>query len=100
MKLRMATAPVSWGIWFPEDPKQMPWVRFLDEVNAAGFEYIELGPYGYLPVFSSARGYACRPRGTKRSIPRGHRPGPSVPLPRHGTPRLPRRRSRRLPPAP
>jgi inosose dehydratase len=28
----------------------MSWTRFLDEVAVAGYEYIELGPYGYLPT--------------------------------------------------
>ncbi|MBT2475291.1 2-keto-myo-inositol dehydratase, partial [Microbacterium sp. ISL-103] len=47
--LRIGTAPDSWGVWFPDDPKQVPWQRFLDEVVAAGYSWIELGPYGYLP---------------------------------------------------
>ena len=48
--LRIGTAPDSWGVWFPDDPKQVPWQRFLDEVVAAGYTWIELGPYGYLPT--------------------------------------------------
>lgn len=48
--LRIGTAPDSWGVWFPNDPGQIPWERFLDEVVAAGYEWIELGPYGYLPT--------------------------------------------------
>jgi inosose dehydratase len=48
--LRIGTAPDSWGVWFPDDPGQVPWQRFLDEVVAAGYEWIELGPYGYLPT--------------------------------------------------
>jgi inosose dehydratase len=47
--LRIGTAPDSWGVWFPDDPRQTPWRRFLDEVVAAGYVWIELGPYGYLP---------------------------------------------------
>jgi inosose dehydratase len=50
MKLRIASAPVSWGIWFADDPRQTPWSRFLDEVAEAGYKHIELGPYGYLPT--------------------------------------------------
>lgn len=49
-KLIIGTAPDSWGVWFPEDPKQIPWQRFLDEVAEAGYRWIELGPYGYLPT--------------------------------------------------
>ena len=48
--LRIGTAPDSWGVWFPDDPRQTPWRRFLDEVVAAGYVWIELGPYGYLPT--------------------------------------------------
>jgi inosose dehydratase len=48
--IRIGTAPDSWGVWFADDPVQIPWRRFLDEVVAAGYEWIELGPYGYLPT--------------------------------------------------
>jgi inosose dehydratase len=48
--IRIGTAPDSWGVWFPDDPKQTPYTRFLDEVAAAGYQWIELGPYGYLPT--------------------------------------------------
>ncbi len=49
-RIRLGTAPDSWGVWFPDDPHQVPWPRFLDEVVAAGYEWLELGPYGYLPT--------------------------------------------------
>ena len=49
-KLIIGTAPDSWGVWFPEDDAQTPWQRFLDEVAEAGYRWIELGPYGYLPT--------------------------------------------------
>ncbi|MFI9581960.1 sugar phosphate isomerase/epimerase family protein [Streptomyces sp. NPDC052236] len=48
-RIRVGSAPDSWGVWFPDDAQQVPWQRFLDEVAAAGYEWIELGPYGYLP---------------------------------------------------
>ncbi|AMM31826.1 2-keto-myo-inositol dehydratase [Sinomonas atrocyanea] len=48
--LIIGTAPDSWGVWFADDPKQTPWERFLDEVAEAGYRWIELGPYGYLPT--------------------------------------------------
>jgi inosose dehydratase len=50
VKLRVGVAPDSWGIWFPSDPLQPPWQRYLDEIVQAGFEWTELGPYGYLPT--------------------------------------------------
>jgi inosose dehydratase len=49
-QIRVGTAPDSWGVWFPDDPGQIPWERFLDEVQAAGYHWIELGPFGYLPT--------------------------------------------------
>lgn len=50
MEIHIGSAPDSWGVWFPSDPKQTPWQRFMDEVAQAGYEWIELGPYGYLPA--------------------------------------------------
>jgi inosose dehydratase len=50
-KLRLGTAPDSWGVWNPSgDPLQTPWQRYLDEVQQAGYQYSELGPFGYLPA--------------------------------------------------
>ena len=50
-KLLLGTAPDSWGVWNPGlDPLQTPWERYLDEVQAAGYRYSELGPFGYLPA--------------------------------------------------
>ena len=49
-RMRLGTAPDSWGVWFPDSPDQVPWNRFLDEAAAAGYTWIELGPYGYLPT--------------------------------------------------
>jgi inosose dehydratase len=48
--MRIGSAPDSWGVWFPDDPRQTPAMRFLDEVAEAGYRWIELGPYGYLPT--------------------------------------------------
>jgi inosose dehydratase len=46
----VGSAPDSWGVWFAEDPQQTPYTRFLDEVAASGYQWIELGPFGYLPT--------------------------------------------------
>jgi inosose dehydratase len=48
--ITIGTAPDSWGVWFADDELQTPASRFLDEVVEAGYEWIELGPYGYLPT--------------------------------------------------
>jgi inosose dehydratase len=48
-RLRLGTAPDSWGVWFPSDPHQVGWRQYLDEVAKAGYLYTELGPPGFLP---------------------------------------------------
>lgn len=50
MSVKLANAPVSWGVDYAGDPRNPPWQRVLDEIVAAGYRYIELGPYGYLPT--------------------------------------------------
>jgi len=50
MSIHVGTAPDSWGVWHASDPRQTPWQRFLDEVAEAGYDAIELGPFGYLPT--------------------------------------------------
>jgi inosose dehydratase len=49
-RLLLGSCPDSWGVWFADDPKQTPWERFLDELSRVGYEWLELGPYGYLPT--------------------------------------------------
>jgi inosose dehydratase len=49
MHVRIANAPTSWGIEDPGDPVNPPWPRVLDEVAAAGYAGVELGPLGYMP---------------------------------------------------
>ncbi len=48
--LVLGSAPDSWGVWFPDDEHQTPWYRFLNELSGAGYSWLELGPYGYLPT--------------------------------------------------
>jgi inosose dehydratase len=50
MQVRVGSAPDSWGVWYPSGPRQTPWQRCLDEMALAGYDWIELGPYGYLPT--------------------------------------------------
>ena len=71
--LHLGTTPDSWGVWFPDDPKQVPWHRFLDEAAGAGYT-------------------ARRRQRRHRSLPRAHRPRHSVAVPRHRPRRLRRRR--------
>jgi inosose dehydratase len=48
--LQLGSCPDSWGVWFADDARQTPWPRFLDELAGAGYRWLELGPYGYLPT--------------------------------------------------
>jgi inosose dehydratase len=48
-KLRLGTAPDSWGVWFASDPHQVTWDVYLDEIAAVGYVYTELGPQGFMP---------------------------------------------------
>jgi inosose dehydratase len=51
MPIRIATAPVSWGILEIEGwGKQKPYGEVLDEIVQAGYTGTELGPYGFLPT--------------------------------------------------
>ncbi len=50
MRVKLGNSPDSWGVWFPSEPRQVPWQRYLDEVTQAGYTGTELGPYGYLPT--------------------------------------------------
>jgi inosose dehydratase len=61
--IRVGSAPDSWGVWFPSDPDQTPADRFLAEVAAAGYDVIELGPYGYLPTDPTELADALRTHG-------------------------------------
>ena len=49
LKTRVGVAPDSWGVIFVKDGKQMPWDQVLDEMAEAGFEGVELGPWGFFP---------------------------------------------------
>lgn len=50
MGYKIANAPCSWGVDDPKNPYLPPWQRVLDEAHTAGYNSIELGPYGYLPT--------------------------------------------------
>src|SRR5215471_15840540 len=49
--MRIATAPVSWGIMEAKGWSGIQsYDKVLDEMAAAGYGGTELGPYGYLPT--------------------------------------------------
>lgn len=47
--LTVANAPVSWGVFEGDDESNPPWTDVLDEIVAAGYRDLELGPIGFLP---------------------------------------------------
>ena len=64
MKLRLASAPVSWGIFeFEGIEPRYRWSQVLDEIAATGYEGTELGPYGYLPTDPELLGRELQSRG-------------------------------------
>lgn len=51
MTIRIANAPVSWGIYeFKDIEPKYPYTRVLDEIAETGHTGLELGPWGYLPT--------------------------------------------------
>jgi inosose dehydratase len=80
-QLRLGSCPDSWGVWFADDPRQTPWQRFLDELAGVGYEWLELGPYGYLPTDPARLGDELAGRGlrvsggTMHGFSGLHRPG-------------------------
>jgi inosose dehydratase len=50
MSVRLAGAPVSWGVDFAGEPSNPPPSEVLDGIAAAGLRWMELGPPGYLPA--------------------------------------------------
>lgn len=65
--LCLGSAPDSWGVWFPEDEHQVPYTRFLDELMRAGYTWLEIGPYGYLPTGPTVLADEVAKRGLKVS---------------------------------
>lgn len=53
MSINVGIAPDSWGVWFPKHPKQISWDRCLTEMKQAGYDGVELGPWGYFPTKAS-----------------------------------------------
>ena len=65
MNVKVGSAPAAWGVESADDPKQTPWQRFMDEVADAGYEWIELGPPGYLPARPATLGRELGARNLK-----------------------------------
>ncbi|GAA5119198.1 sugar phosphate isomerase/epimerase family protein [Haloechinothrix salitolerans] len=65
--LCLGSAPDSWGVWFPEDEHQVHYTQFLDELAKAGYTWLEIGPYGYLPTDPKVLAEEVAKRGLKVS---------------------------------
>jgi len=45
MSIKVAGAPISWGVW--DDRSEVPGIHVLDDIAACGYAGTELGPPGY-----------------------------------------------------
>lgn len=63
VNITITTAPCCWGVDDVRNPNLPPWERVLDEVAAAGYGGLELGPYGYVPLDVGRVGPALASRG-------------------------------------
>jgi inosose dehydratase len=62
--IRVASAPVSWGVMEETDASVWPPAeQALDEIAQAGYDGTELGPYGYYPTQAAALRAAIGQRG-------------------------------------
>lgn len=48
--ISITTAPCCWGVDDVKNPHLPAWQKVLNEARSAGFDGLELGPYGYLPL--------------------------------------------------
>ncbi|WP_417410300.1 sugar phosphate isomerase/epimerase family protein [Hoeflea sp.] len=49
MTIQIGNAPCSWGVEFPDDPRNPAWQTVLKQCAEAGYTGIELGPIGFMP---------------------------------------------------
>ena len=62
MSMTVTTAPCCWGVDDIANPHLPDWRLVLDEVAAAGYGGLELGPYGYMPLDVATVSAALRAR--------------------------------------
>lgn len=63
--ITITTAPCCWGVDDVKNPHLPHWEKVLDEARLAGFDGLELGPYGYLPLDLDRVSRALEMRGLK-----------------------------------
>lgn len=59
----LSCAPCCWGVDDVSNPHLPPWEKVLDEAAESGFDGLELGPYGYMPLDPEILGRALSSRG-------------------------------------
>lgn len=63
-QIRLAAAPVSWGVTeVAEGAARLAWAQVMDEIARAGYAATELGPYGYYPIDAAELRAALDARG-------------------------------------
>ena len=50
MTVKLANSPCSWGVNYPDAPGNPDPKKVFREIAEAGYEFSELGPYGFLPA--------------------------------------------------
>jgi len=63
MTITITTAPCCWGVDDVRNPNLPAWEHVFDEVRAAGYGGLELGPYGYVPLDEDTVSTALKARG-------------------------------------
>lgn len=49
MPVDVSNSPVSWGVHYGEDSRNLPWQAVLRDIADAGYRHVELGVLGYVP---------------------------------------------------
>ena len=59
------SAPCCWGVDDVSNPHLPDWTQVLQEASAAGYQGLELGPYGYMPLDIGRTGQALEQHGLR-----------------------------------
>lgn len=59
------SAPCCWGVDDVRNPHLPDWTQVLREASAAGYQGLELGPYGYMPLDVGRTGQALEQHGLR-----------------------------------